>query len=272
LIVEKRWYHHSIQDGPRFSRNFWTRYHGTPEGHDADGKYVQGNEREVGSVRIEFLYLQKRKSRLGLRFELDAWDLNIDLSLGRLMSAYVNLERWRPVMWLAKKLLPTNKQYGFLEERELSVSMHDGLFCWTLWREPHHFRSGDKRNGIWNWKDWLTGRSTMTEVVLAKGETSVPMPEGSYAATYSLAESTWTWPRFKRPKVMHLGSINVEGGIYVPGKGENSWDCGDDAIFSIGCPARTKEELIARYVQDVLELREARSGSHVKPAETADKR
>lgn len=61
----------------------------------------------------------------------------------------------------------------------------------------------------------------------------VAMPEGRYQATVTRVDETWKRPRSPRVRKAVAWEVQVEGGIPVPGKGENSWDCDDDAIFSI---------------------------------------
>lgn len=70
-------------------------------------------------------------------------------------------------------------------------------------------------------------------------EIMVPMPEGNYPASVTLERSTWgrkRWPWGR--KVQYSTDLEIPGGIPHPGKGENSWDCGDDGLYSIYAPVR----------------------------------
>ena len=58
------------------------------------------------------------------------------------------------------------------------------------------------------------------------------MPEGKYPAHVKRERRTWKRPRWFTPLVRGYWDVDVESGIPVPGKGENSWDCDDDAIFA----------------------------------------
>jgi hypothetical protein len=58
------------------------------------------------------------------------------------------------------------------------------------------------------------------------------MPEGKYPAHVKRERRTWKRPRWFTPLVREYWDVDVESGIRVPGKGENSWDCDDDAIFA----------------------------------------
>ncbi len=101
--------------------------------------------------------------------------------------------------------------------------------------------------------DWLIGRARCTTT---KGEPSrvvIPMPEGSYLANATTESRVWRrrwyWPDRRHDSVW----IDIPGGIPHSGKGENSWDCGDDGLFGTG--GDTLEEAIANVVRSVLKSR-----------------
>jgi hypothetical protein len=78
--------------------------------------------------------------------------------------------------------------------------------------------------------DALFGRPKHSLEVLS--EQDITMPEGKYPAHVKRERRTWKRPRWFTPLVREYWDVDVEGGIPVPGKGENSWDCDDDAIFA----------------------------------------
>ena len=65
------------------------------------------------------------------------------------------------------------------------------------------------------------------------------LPEGSYDVSAKIIEQTNTWSRVRalgldgviRRSVKYI-SLECSEGLPIPGKGENSWDCDDDAIYS----------------------------------------
>lgn len=93
------------------------------------------------------------------------------------------------------------------------------------------------------------------------------MPEHPYPATVRLFESTWKRPRWPFARRMVRAEIEVEGGIPHPGKGENSWDCDDDATYSLTCQARTAEDAVAKLVGSVLRDRRNYGGRSWRPRE-----
>lgn len=48
--------------------------------------------------------------------------------------------------------------------------------------------------------------------------------------------------------------------IPVPGKGENSWDCGEDATYAFSCMADSVEDGIASLVRSILVRRRKYGG------------
>ena len=90
--------------------------------------------------------------------------------------------------------------------------------------------------------------------------TVVPMPERAYPASVKLFESTWKRPRWFASRMVRA-EVKIEKGIPFPGKGENSYDCGDDALFGLTCKADTVEQAIAETVESALRNRRRYGGS-----------
>ena len=103
--------------------------------------------------------------------------------------------------------------------------------------------------------DWILGRAKYQCEIL---EENIPVtvvvgqwPGDEYRGTASKERSTWR-RRFST-KVVEGYRIDMEQGIPFPGKGENSWDCGDDAYFGFG--GATIEGAIDRIVADTTRRR-----------------
>jgi hypothetical protein len=78
------------------------------------------------------------------------------------------------------------------------------------------------------------------------------MPEGCYEAIATPESRTWTY-RFGIVKRRDSVDLRIDGGIPFSGKGENSWDCGDDGLYGTG--GDTLEKAIGHVVTYVLERR-----------------
>lgn len=134
-------------------------------------------------------------------------------------------------------------------ERKIGVAIHHETFWIYPWIDD------DGRWWSLNFPDFFFGRAKYSTVDLEQDTTVVPLPEGDYPAKYRLYRATWKRPRWPWAKTLLRGEIEVEKGIPIPGKGENSWDMDDDAIFSMTCVAATKEETVAAYVDSVMRTR-----------------
>lgn len=101
--------------------------------------------------------------------------------------------------------------------------------------------------------DWLIGRTRCETIQRGVRAVVVPMPEGSYRAVAKsetrIWRRRWYWPELRRDSV----TLDIPGGIPFAGKGENSWDCGDDGLFGTG--GDTVEDAIANAVRSVLRSR-----------------
>jgi hypothetical protein len=175
------------------------------------------------------------------------------------LSADTKLTRW-----IAKRLVSDSWD----GEREIQVvlSAHDkGTFNWSLWHPVHSWSSKTPkwRNGHWCPLDWVLGRWDYSNDVLSTHSVEIPMPERSYPATVSMERSTWR--RHRVPflsKSIKRAKVDIPGGIGYPGKGENAWDCGDDATFGLTAPAYSVEDAIGQVVSSVLRNRMRYGGEH----------
>ena len=103
-------------------------------------------------------------------------------------------------------------------------------------------------------KEWFTGCARYECINGEPFSILIPMPEGCYAGTAAKCRSTWTY-RLGFKTVQEGYEFHIpNGGIPFSGKGENSWDCGDDGLcgkFSSG----TVEDGIGNVVASVLNSR-----------------
>lgn len=145
--------------------------------------------------------------------------------------------------------------------REIGFSVHDGYLCLYLWcRDGSEWNRGDrwwhfKQPIMWNFVDFVLGRDKYSDEPIEAGEIEFSLPESDYIATYRMFRSTWKRPRWPWPHHLLRGEIEVEGGVPIPGKGENSWDLDDTVTYSLTCPASSKEELVEKFIEGVQKRR-----------------
>lgn len=156
------------------------------------------------------------------------------------------------------------------ESREISLSTMDGALLWNLWKDPDSWSSTDPwwKGGILNPVDILFGQMERTRHRrLDRTKFTIPMPEGDYPAVATLYRSEFTRPRWPfrfgpLHMVLTVGEVEIADGVPFPGKGENSYDCGDDALYSWNGPAESLEDAIGKTIASVLRTRRKRSGSY----------
>ncbi len=100
--------------------------------------------------------------------------------------------------------------------------------------------------------EWFTGKYKYNIEYGPEFQVVIPLPEGSYKATAKSFKSTHK-NRFRT--IIHEGfDFKFDPCLPFSGKGENSWDCGDDGLCGWG-PSGTLEECIGKTVTSVLESR-----------------
>jgi len=220
----------------------------------------------------EWTFGRNAHTGIGIKFGGDERTIMLSLGIAYLFQVYVSFNGAWPRRWGFGK-------YGE-QERDFSLRWSDGdihLHFASDWTEPSYH--GVHRN-IWtqpgsrSWlitpKDILLGRPKYEEREIETVPVKIPMPEKVYDGTVKIFESTWTrprWPWF--PKRMRRTTVDVPTGIPFPGKGENSWDCGDDATFGLTSPATTPAAAVGAIVESVLRNRE-RYGGRAWTPKTAD--
>lgn len=183
-------------------------------------------------------------------------DVMLTLSLV-LFSLYVGLSaRWlsRVCQWLLR---------GSYEPRQIGLRIFDWAIWWDCWSNSHSWSSRDPWWMRWTWHplDTFFGKHIHTDREVYRIETVIPMPEKAYPCVVVMKEGRWRRAYLPWGKTVMRAHIDCKEGVPFPGKGENSWDCGDDAIYSTCAPAKTVEEGIAGYVESVLRNRRRYGGS-----------
>lgn len=155
------------------------------------------------------------------------------------------------------------RPWNYLRERHLSASWHDGAIWLELWTGDDDWvrdRPWHRNTVSLDVVRWIVGRENFTWEKGESFEVLIPLPEGCYKAIFTPSVKTWR-NRF-RTLVKRGHDIKIPGGIPFEGKGENSWDCGEDGLYGTGC-GESVEEGIGHVVTTVLESRKRYGGSFV---------
>jgi len=198
----------------------------------------------------EWYLLHKATSNLACKIEWGSGDGNdgimLHIAIPKLFSFYVSIDR------IFGRIF-----YHPNEPRETGFSFHHGAFYFYPFSKVNSWT----RNDNWFSKyhsldivDFICGRNRYTEEdVTPWSDIVVAMPEGNYKGKIKLYTGTWK-NRFRTLRIRRA-EIEMEEGIPFPGKGENSWDCGEDCTWGMTCPANTEYEAIASLIQSVLRNR-----------------
>lgn len=188
-------------------------------------------------------------------------------------SLYLSLETpaLRELAQYLVALWPDPAAPTYSRGRSLSIAMHDNALWWHLWTDSDCWsRARPKwRNGSWHPLGFhqVQGEAEVVE----QRELVIPMPERSYRAVGKLERIRVGFSRLPRvfDRTFTRAQIEMHPGEHVPhpGKGENSWDCDEDGIFSMSCQARTLEEAVGIVVADSLRTRMRRGGPNWRPQE-----
>lgn len=157
-------------------------------------------------------------------------------------------------------------------ELKLVFSREDKSLCWNLWLGDSTWYSDDPkwRRGRWSPVDALLGGWEYSKEIISKHDVAIPMPEKAYAATVELEQRSWHRKRFAFIRKSKMGAhIDIPGGIPHEGKGENAYDCGEDALFSMSCQAESLHEAIGSTVAAVMRYRIKYGGSIYHRQESA---
>ena len=272
-MSERIWSHHSAE-GPNLLRHgrWWATirnagFRGYPNG--------TGRRRDI-ETRVEWRLLVPRHSSfgIGLRFK---WGTNgsetpIDIAvhLSRLGDVWIGLSGIVPYRWLERRKPNGDTDY---DSRVFEVNVSAERFTWEFWARDHHWSRSDPwwMHQSKTWRDLFFGRHETTSETIASGSTVVPMPERAYPARWETTRYTHrhTAPlgrlrdRLLGVRVHDRTDITPDTPIPVPGKGENSWDCGDDAIWSSSQPGASVHKAVAGLVESALTQRSRHGGEHM---------
>lgn len=186
----------------------------------------------------------------------------VDLNKGRLLH--------RLASWVSRKSsdMGGSKSYS---GSQLSIRIFDWAVWWNIFSDDSGWTSTRPRwrDGNWHVLNTLLGKERYFEDSEAVSEdVLVPMPEGSYRGKVTLRSDSWKRPRWFR-KVVTRAHIEMVDPVPIPGKGENSYDCDEDAIHGTTAPAKSVDEAVAGVVASALRTRRKYGGQDWRPESKA---
>lgn len=234
--------------------------------HDKNGS--EHMDLDALEVSLEWLLFD---FSLGFSISLDPYadqDLSIGFSIPLLITMCWGFKSKR-LNKFAEWILP-KKEYNnsyLAQKREIRFAVHHWALWWSVWVDGDSWYSSTPRyrQGSFYMLDFLFGDWEFESEVCSKGQILIPMPEKSYEGEYKIEyckryrKRLCFWP-FQQ--TFHRSEFQCKEGIPHPGKGENSWDCGEDCTYGITAPNITdKWELIGSIVESVMRSRIRYGGS-----------
>lgn len=218
------------------------------------------------SIEVSYYFKRKPLYWLGFEVTLDEYadePAHLALWIGPL-ALHGSLDSpllKRLAGWAATTQYPGCDKYA--RDREIRICVGDYIW-WNFWTSANTWASATPRwrCGGRNIKELLLGKRQMRWEPVETVETLIPMPERSYPATVEMRDHV-SWnsrlPFWKRR--LRTCSVVIPGGLGVPGKGENAWDCGPDAIFAHSGPAENVAEAVGKVVASAYRDRLRHHGS-----------
>lgn len=117
----------------------------------------------------------------------------------------------------------------------------------------------------WSLLDVVLDNAVYASKAYSFSEMFIAMPEKTHMCTVKLHRDKWKRPRWPFAKRINRATIEIPNGIPIPGKGENSWDCGEDRVYSSTMPAGGMLEAIAKLHKSIADRRVKYGGHNWKP-------
>lgn len=153
-------------------------------------------------------------------------------------------------------------------DRQISCYFADWTFSYSIWVGSMASWSRSYpwcrwwRQCSFDFKNLLGKQSYRRWTIGSPIPIQIPLPEGVYQAVAQREGAIWKrtlWFAHERRFV----DVTVPKGLPFAGKGENSWDCGDDGLFGYSVDGDSIEHAIAHGVESVLKSR--RRNGHASP-------
>jgi hypothetical protein len=208
------------------------------------------------------------KGNKSIHFEISGWTCNpsiylrvdggesqVTLHIGLGIGLSISFARFLPEGWYPSYI--SKYGYGRLGcEKKVSVSFHGGSIWWCFWKDDDESFRTSWRKGCFHLVDIIKGKHIYNKNEVERNVFVLPFLEGNYNVEVIRFERIDKWQRWFTSKMIsfevragyYQDGRWVEKGIPVEGKGENSWDCDEDATYSMSFPGQPyKKEIVSCY-------------------------
>lgn len=192
-------------------------------------------------------------------------DYVFHIALG--IGIWITLARIFPNSWYPKDY----------DTRQVGLQFHHGDFWWNFWMPTDSWNSDDPRwrRGSTSFETWIKGKHIVdTFRDIANVETfHLPFYEGVYKVVVTRIAYVHRWSRWPWKKKYMKWEVEAPVPIPHEGKGENSWDQGEDGTYSSsfsGNKAKTPFDAALYFWKSNMEVRQRYGGNDWMPKRFRD--
>lgn len=169
-----------------------------------------------------------------LSFRMDGDEQEVQLHIALFIGVWLTFARFIPMSWFPKRKSSLSDNGWLPDECAFKVYWYEWGLWWNFWMPKHEWNSNDPkwRRGCIHFDNLIIGKRTVRWEPLDRDRFYLPFFEGCYQVVVTKKLLIETWPRWFTRKSI---SFEVESPVGIPheGKGENSWDCGEDATYAM---------------------------------------
>jgi hypothetical protein len=218
-----------------------------------------------------YLYFGEGRETLDLEFTFPSDFLHVGFSVGDEPNIGLFFANYLFGAWIGIHGKTSSKIKQILckghDKKELSIGRNEEFIHWKIWMDPHSWSSKNPRwrDGSFDLAKFFFGKLEYSTKDISEHDLTAPMPEGNYPVHVKMFESFWRRSRWFGKSLMRAEiTVKSKGGIPMPGKGENSWDCGMDGTYAMTLTANNPAEAVGKLITDVLQDRYKRGGPWVE--------
>jgi len=215
---------------------------------------------DIGKTRIEYgwKWFDRTFGAFGV-----GWSRTIGGYEGDDAQVYLRLGFLK--LWITRPL-------GRNQDPEVRYGWELTATLWQRWYGEQTNDSETEQHTFCLWRermlDKVFGKTVCTVTHGRMCDILIHMPEGNYPAIAKFEWRCWTRPRWPFHKMRLSTDVDIPKGIPFQGKGENSWDCGDDGLFGSACSGHNLEKAATTMREIVMRNRH----KYGEPSEKAVKR
>lgn len=195
----------------------------------------------------------------GIYLNVDGGESEYTIHIGLGIGLWFTFQRIFPKSWYPDYPCTDNTVIKNAGERQISLSIHSWEIWWNVWMDPGEWKSVDPwyRRGNTHFQRWFLGQHIVDWVPIDTRGYLLPFLEGNYSVLVEQKHrfdrySRWYMRWYQRKMISweikagyHDGKVFVVVPVPHEGKGENSWDLGEDGTFSLSFGGR--KEIVTHY-------------------------